>query len=313
MKSKSYKISIPEPCHQNWSGMTPNEKGRFCQACAKTVVDFSTWSDEDILKYLQRSKGGTCGRMSTTQLSRSYRKTSFFEKHIYKNLIRAAAFLLLLLKLKRSDAQVGKWPVKKHGNCKPQITTNIGVKGEVDIRTQAKDSPVVSKEILIENEMVDGGMWMLPEEDPATVTGDTTISAVDTTAVNNADTANDYEWVKNADGVMVRVKKNVPPPFELPLFPQIEILGGVMMMETFPTISVDITSQYIWGLFAPVNDGTVLLYPAEDKKVDRDTEAVESLLTPAPSKPVEPEKHPPLPEEKSKALLNSSRDKKKKL
>jgi hypothetical protein len=84
-------------------------------------------------------------------------------------------------------------------------------------------------------------------------------------------------------------------------------------MEPVPIISVDITNQYVWGLFAQVNDGTGLLYPAEEKKIERDTETTESLLTPAPSIPVEPEKHPPLPEEKSKALLNSSRDKKKKL
>jgi hypothetical protein len=34
-------ISIPEPCHENWHTMTPTQQGRFCNACAKEVVDFS--------------------------------------------------------------------------------------------------------------------------------------------------------------------------------------------------------------------------------------------------------------------------------
>jgi hypothetical protein len=32
-------IIIPEPCHQNWDAMTPNEQGRHCTSCVNTVVD----------------------------------------------------------------------------------------------------------------------------------------------------------------------------------------------------------------------------------------------------------------------------------
>ena len=32
---------IPEPCHENWNKMTPQEQGRHCAVCSKVVVDFT--------------------------------------------------------------------------------------------------------------------------------------------------------------------------------------------------------------------------------------------------------------------------------
>lgn len=64
------KISIPEPCNENWGAMTPNEQGRFCQSCQKTVVDFTNWSTTDIQNYFTRHYGQkVCGRFKNEQLT----------------------------------------------------------------------------------------------------------------------------------------------------------------------------------------------------------------------------------------------------
>jgi hypothetical protein len=68
MKTR-YSITIPKPCHENWSKMTPNEKGRFCQSCSKTVVDFTTMKTNEIQEYVHENKGQRiCAHIKQTQL-----------------------------------------------------------------------------------------------------------------------------------------------------------------------------------------------------------------------------------------------------
>ncbi len=67
----NYKISVPEPCHEDWNKMTPDEKGAFCGSCQKSVVDFSNKSPEEIGSILKASAGQkVCGRFKPSQLSR---------------------------------------------------------------------------------------------------------------------------------------------------------------------------------------------------------------------------------------------------
>ena len=69
--SKKLQLSISEPCHENWEGMTPDEKGRFCGACQKQVVDFTHMSDRQIAEFFKRpSTSSVCGRFMTDQLDR---------------------------------------------------------------------------------------------------------------------------------------------------------------------------------------------------------------------------------------------------
>lgn len=70
--SKQYpiQISIPAPCNQDWAKMQPNEQGRFCNQCSKTVIDFTTWSDTALFEFFSKDHGHVCGRFLSTQLDR---------------------------------------------------------------------------------------------------------------------------------------------------------------------------------------------------------------------------------------------------
>lgn len=64
-------LSIPEPCHENWANMTPTEKGKFCGACQKQVIDFTTLSDAELANFFIKHKNtGVCGRMHTHQVNK---------------------------------------------------------------------------------------------------------------------------------------------------------------------------------------------------------------------------------------------------
>ncbi|MFC0781095.1 energy transducer TonB [Flavobacterium sp. HJSW_4] len=66
---RKHKITIPEPCHQDWDKMTPNENGRFCLSCSKTVIDFTSMLPEEIQHYfIQNQNEKICGRFKKSQL-----------------------------------------------------------------------------------------------------------------------------------------------------------------------------------------------------------------------------------------------------
>lgn len=91
---KSITICIPEPCHEDWQKMTQTEKGKFCGICTKEVIDFTSKTDEDLVKILIDSKN-TCGKFKKTQLNREVK----LERKSGLKLAPYAASLLLPLSL----------------------------------------------------------------------------------------------------------------------------------------------------------------------------------------------------------------------
>lgn len=64
------KLTIPKPCYENWNNMIPDENGKFCSVCSKTVRDFTNSSDEEIINSLDPNKN-ICGRFTDNQIGRN--------------------------------------------------------------------------------------------------------------------------------------------------------------------------------------------------------------------------------------------------
>jgi hypothetical protein len=71
MEKSNIIITIPEPCHEDWNKMLPDEKGKFCMSCNKSVFDFSNKSDTEIKDILLAYKDQkVCGHFKKTQINR---------------------------------------------------------------------------------------------------------------------------------------------------------------------------------------------------------------------------------------------------
>jgi hypothetical protein len=68
---KQFRLTIADPCHENWDQMTPAEKGRFCGSCQKQVVDFTGMTDGQIATFFKKTTGSVCGRFMDDQLDRN--------------------------------------------------------------------------------------------------------------------------------------------------------------------------------------------------------------------------------------------------
>ena len=74
-------IKITEPCHENWENMQAAEKGRFCDSCQKTVIDFTKMSDAELIGFFEQlsqkseaegAKPSICGRINQAQSGRLF-------------------------------------------------------------------------------------------------------------------------------------------------------------------------------------------------------------------------------------------------
>jgi hypothetical protein len=77
------KISIPKPCHENWNEMLPEEQGRFCLKCSKTVIDFSKKSKDEITAFFKEASGKICGKFTIHQIEKP-KSFSILNKRIAK-------------------------------------------------------------------------------------------------------------------------------------------------------------------------------------------------------------------------------------
>ena len=143
-------LSIPEPCHQNWHEMNPTQQGRFCNACAKEVIDFSTMSDSEVLNYFSSLKSEkVCGRAYPDQLDRAITMPKEIKKAKFRYWNYAAMFFLFFSKTTMKAQAQGRViivPAKKD-----VCTTLQGKVGELAINrskvvagkiTDKEDNPV---------------------------------------------------------------------------------------------------------------------------------------------------------------------------
>jgi hypothetical protein len=125
------KIAIPKPCHEDWDKMLSNQHGRHCNACAKTVTDFTTMTDEAIKDFfINKKEEPVCGKFKNEQLSRIIidlpENILYIDMPLWKKFL-AACLIVFSTSLFSCDTTIdGKQPLTE------QIKTDSAAKTLVD-------------------------------------------------------------------------------------------------------------------------------------------------------------------------------------
>jgi hypothetical protein len=90
-KQSTLKLSIPTPCRQGWENMTPTERGRHCASCNKTVIDFTLYSDRELMEFFKKNKGPVCGHIPVYNLNRNITVTELRKRTLFERLLMGTA------------------------------------------------------------------------------------------------------------------------------------------------------------------------------------------------------------------------------
>jgi hypothetical protein len=142
---KKFALNIPKPCHEDWSKMRPEDKGRYCGACQKTVIDCRDMSDRQLVQFFRQPLTNVCGHFHADQLNRSIelpRKKLPWIKYFFT--ISLPAFMLSL-KASAQKEIMGKLAVVKvqpmedsSTPSQPAVKHKPAVKGRIAIKQPAK-------------------------------------------------------------------------------------------------------------------------------------------------------------------------------
>ncbi len=139
--SKYISIQIPERCNQTWDAMQQNTKGKFCNACQKTVIDFTEKTDSQLGDFFKKHPQNVCGMFYTDQLNRNIpipKKTLPWLKYFFT--ITLPAFLV-------SYKSFGQ-----KNNAKEKLELVNSAKGKLaldKITDIKKDSVLTLKEVVV--------------------------------------------------------------------------------------------------------------------------------------------------------------------
>jgi hypothetical protein len=131
-------IGIPDPCHEDFSKMTPTQRGSFCSKCEIDTFDFRNLSDQQINKVILENKGQhLCGQFTKRQLdslNRGYLDWKNQNTQTFKSKFVLALVLVFGVTLFSCQTQKEQKILSKHLTEFTQLTKDqTGLKGVVEM------------------------------------------------------------------------------------------------------------------------------------------------------------------------------------
>ena len=98
-----FRFSIDNPCSEKWDKMIENGNAKYCLNCKKNVIDFTQFSDKELINYFTKNKKNVCGRLNENQLNKEF---DFYKPSIqYSKILRIIAGLFVLSSFNQLKSQ----------------------------------------------------------------------------------------------------------------------------------------------------------------------------------------------------------------
>jgi len=136
-------IVIKKPCQQSWQQMTEESNGRYCGHCCKTVVDFTTMTNAEIISYISH-RNHICGRFDIQQLNNLNLSLSHDKNHFlrWKNWGLAAIILGLSQYVKADTRPIIKVEQSPYQNKHASVVDSTRIiKGKIVAREDSLPLP----------------------------------------------------------------------------------------------------------------------------------------------------------------------------
>ena len=271
---KTFAISIPKPCHEDWNKMTPDAKGAFCASCQKSVYDFSDKTDEEIISVFEKEEEGkVCGRFTSAQLTQpvvsfgNASSTNRLAVFLYALLL---AFGVTLFNGAEAFGQTEKGEVKmKMGKMAMRpvepVATNDTTKDVKQIKR-----PVCGTQVLVDNKIMRLGQVAYIKEPVVKTKGDTTIEKIsDLKVIETPPTIEET-------AIPVDTAKPIAPSQNMTM-----VSGGISFVEVKPVaplLPVPPTEEKTEDKPSIVHD--TIIPPVDDSTKFKSTIVPESIITP---------------------------------
>ena len=133
MKNVS-RLKMGYSCKENWKNMSSTGQGRFCNSCQTEIIDFTAFSHQQIIDYLEKSESSVCEKITSIQLQQKLARRSFRFRNLYKFL--ASVVLASIIFRVQGQEPFRNNLVEQHsiGSCEPQnhkLTDSITIKGVI--------------------------------------------------------------------------------------------------------------------------------------------------------------------------------------
>lgn len=152
---KKHKITIPQPCTENWNKMSPSENGRFCLSCSKTVVDFTSMLPDEIQHFfIQNQNERICGRFRKSQLDSItvqipnrilYAQTNYYKMFLLALFIAMGTTLFSCQSKDGNKKKIEKVEVVADTTKEKTVVLGMGLPPKSDLKDTIKQEPAIQK------------------------------------------------------------------------------------------------------------------------------------------------------------------------